>query len=379
MINSRVRVAMLGSKGLPATFGGVEHHVESIGRRLADRGFEVTVFSRLGYGDSTLTNYLGMHVKQVRALSSKHLEAISASAVSTLSAMRNRFDILHYHAVGPGSVSPLPRYLSSAKIVQTIHGLDAERSKWGGLASAYLQTATWLSARVPDATVVVSQELQEHFRKRYGRETVHIPNGIVDHVQRPANIIADRYGLSKGRYVLFVGRLVPEKNPDLLIEAYKTVSTDLPLVIAGGTSHSDDFLDQLRDSAKQDERVRMIGYVFGDELDELYSNAGIFVLPSALEGLPLALLEALSMGVPIVASDIAPHREVLERDQPGGRLVPVNDVRGLGQKLSAVIDDLEHEAKGAESLRARVLKEYDWDLATDLLQNLYWRLLAKAD
>ena len=378
-MNSRVRVAMLGSKGLPATFGGVEHHVESIGRRLVDRGFEVTVFSRLGYGDSTLTNYRGMHVKQVRALSSKHLEAISASAVSTLSAMRNRFDILHYHAVGPGSVSPLPRYFSSAKIVQTIHGLDAERSKWGGLASAYLQSATWLSARVPDATVVVSQELQEHFRKRYGRETVHIPNGIVHHVQRPANIIADRYGLSRGRYVLFVGRLVPEKNPDLLIDAYKTVSTDLPLVIAGGTSHSDDFLDQLRDSAKQDERVRMIGYVFGDELDELYSNAGIFVLPSALEGLPLALLEALSMGVPIVASDIAPHREVLERDQPGGRLVPVNDVRGLGQKLSAVIDDLEYEAKGAESLRARVLKEYDWDLATDLLQNLYWRLLAKAN
>ena len=208
---------------------------------------------------------------------------------------------------------------------------------------------------------------------------MHIPNGIVDHVQRPANIIADRYGLSRGRYVLFVGRLVPEKNPDLLIDAYKTVSTDLPLVIVGGTSHSDDFLDQLRDSAKQDERVRMIGYVFGDELDELYSNAGIFVLPSALEGLPLALLEALSMGVPIVASDIAPHREVLERDQPGGRLVPVNDVRGLGQKLSAVIDDLEYEAKGAESLRARVLKEYDWDLATDLLQNLYRRLLAKAD
>jgi glycosyltransferase involved in cell wall biosynthesis len=370
-----LRIAMIGQRGVPATFGGVERHVEEIGSRLAERGHEVIVYARTNYVEELRDTWRGMTVRNLSTVDSKHLDAIVHSAKSTVAAMRSGVDVVHYHAVGPGIPSLLPRVVGHAKVVQTIHGRDSERAKWGGSARRVLRTAEWLSARVPDATVVVSRDLAEHYRSAYGRETTWIPNGVDAPTRREPNAIADRWGLTTGSYLLFLGRLVPEKAPDLLIRAFRRLPGDLRLVIAGGSSFTDEFVAGLEREAAGDPRVVLAGYVFGEELDELYTNAAAFVLPSFLEGLPLTLLEAASYGTPIVASDIPPHLEVVGADAPGHRLFRSGDEAGLAEALRRAIAETRIEREGAAVFRDEVLAAYRWDAVTDMTEAVYRRVV----
>jgi glycosyltransferase involved in cell wall biosynthesis len=372
-----LRVAMIGQRGVPATFGGVERHVEELGSRLAARGHEVIVYARTNYVEVPHETWRGMTVRAIRTVDSKHLDAIVHSAGSTVAAMRAGVDVLHYHAVGPGLPSALPRYLGRARVVQTIHGRDSERAKWGRAAQAVLRTAEWMSAHVPDETIVVSRDLQEHYLRTYRRRTTWIPNGVDDPTPRPPATIAERWGLTTGSYLLFVGRLVPEKAPDLLIRAFRRLPGDVRLVIAGGSSFTDDYVADLEREAAGDPRVVLAGYVFGDELDELYSNAAAFVLPSYLEGLPLTLLEAASYGTPVVASDIPPHLEVVGADAPGHRLFPSGDEAALTEALRRAMAETRVEREGATALRESVLAAYRWDAVTDETEALYRRLCSR--
>ena len=309
----------------------------------------------------------------------KRLEALVHSGLSTVHAMlpgEAAPDILHFHALGPSVFSPLPRALSSRRIVVTIDGLDYDREKWGLGARASLRTAAWISAHVPHATITVSRNLAEHYLERYGRIAHHIPNGVAPPVTRPPRLITERWGLAGGDYLLFLGRLVPEKAPDLLLRAFRAVETDRRLVLAGGSSFTDSYVRQLETLAAADPRVVMAGTVQGELRDELYTNAAAFVLPSNLEGLPLTLLEAASHRLPVVASDIPPHLEVLEVDAPGGRIFRRGDERGLTLTLGSVIRDLPAEREGARLIGDRVVLEYDWDAATDATEELYDSLLA---
>jgi glycosyltransferase involved in cell wall biosynthesis len=372
-----LRIAMIGQRGVPATFGGIEHHVEELGARLAGLGHEVTVYCRSSYArvsKAGAREHRGMRLAYAPTASTKHLDALVHSASSTVVAMRCRPDIVHYHALGPGLLAPLPRYLSRAKVVLTVHGLDNERAKWGRAAQAVLGGAHWMSARVPDATVVVSRALAEHYAACFARTTTYIPNGVEEPVVPPADEIVRRLGLRPSGYLLFVGRLVPEKAPDLLIRAYRQMPGDLPLVIAGDSSFTAEYVGRLRRAAADDSRVVLTGYVYGRLLAELYAHAAAFVLPSLLEGLPLTLLEAASFGVPVVASDIAPHREVLEADGPGHRLFGAGDEQGLTATLIRALADPEAERRGAKTLRQRVLEEYRWDDAARATEQLYLML-----
>lgn len=372
-----MRIAFIGQRGVPATFGGIEHHVEEIGARLADRGHDVTVFCRTNYTSTERPDrYRGMRLCHLPTVGSKHFDAIVHSALSTVSAIGGgRFDILHYHALGPGLVAPLPRYLSASRVVLTVHGLDDERAKWGRVASAVLRTAGWMSARVPDATIVVSRALQAHYAARHGRDAVHIPNGVDEPEPQPAREIVDRFGLRPGDYLLFVGRLVPEKAPDLLIRAFGQIPGDLRLVIAGGSSFSDSYVDDVSRLAAGDARVLLTGYVYGDTLQELYANAAAFVLPSSLEGLPLTLLEAASHGTPVVASAIPPHLEVLGGDAAGQRLFPPGDEAALVGAITRCIADPAGERAGAKVLRRRILQDYSWKAAVDATEAVYRQVL----
>jgi len=369
-----MRIAMIGQRGIPATFGGVEHHVEELGSRLAERGHHVTVYSRANYTTDRHTTYRGMRPRYLPTVSSKHLDAIVHSTLSTGDAMLAKADIVHYHAVGPGLPAVLPRYLSRAKVVLTVHGLDAERAKWSRSARSVLRVAQWMSARVPDATIVVSKDLAEQFRVRYGRPTTYIPNGVEEPTRRPPDEITRRFGLRGHDYVLFVGRLVPEKAPDLLLKAFSALEGDTRLVIAGGSSYTDDYVRGLMTHAASDPRVILPGYVYGGLLEELYSNAAVFAIPSLLEGLPLTLLEAISYGVPVVASDIAPHREVLGSERP---LVPPGDERALAEAIGRALERHPHELQEAEALRPKVLSAYRWEATTDATESLYERLLGR--
>jgi glycosyltransferase involved in cell wall biosynthesis len=288
--------------------------------------------------------------------------------------MRGEFDILHYHAIGPGALAALPRVASRAKVVLTLHGLDEERAKWGRGARAVLKAAGWVSARAPNAIIAVSRDLQRHYREVRGRPTLYIPNGVCAPAPDPAGRVLDRFGLGAGGYLLFVGRLVPEKAPDLLVRAYRQVPGDHRLVLVGGSSFTGAFTEQLRRLAAEDDRVVLTDYLFGGELGALYRNAAVFVLPSLLEGLPLTLLEAASYGTPIVASAIPPHLEVLGHSGPGGRLVAPGDQGGLAGVLAEVLADPEGERRGAAALRERVVRAYDWDEAAAATERVY-RLL----
>lgn len=372
----RLRIAMIGQKGLPAAFGGVERHVEEVGARLAELGHEVTVYCRTTYTEAGLDTYRGMRLRSLPTVGTKHLDAIAHSAYSTLTAMRERHDVVHYHALGPGLVAPLPRFLSGARVVLTVHGLDDQRAKWGAAARAVLGTAHWMSARVPDTTVVVSRALARHYEERFDRSTVCIPNGVDTPPGRPADAITSRYGLTPDSYLLFVGRLVPEKAPDLLIRAYRRVPGGRRLVIAGDSSFTDEYVRELRELAAEDPRVIFVGYVYGDMLAELYSNASAFVLPSTVEGLPLALLEALSYGLPVVVSDIEPHREV-GIDSHGYRLFPTGDEDALADTLRAVFAGAPYERAGAAAHQARIRTEYTWDAAARSLEEVYLRLAGR--
>ena len=371
-----MRIAHIGTRGVPATFGGIEHHVEELGSRLAARGHDVTVFCRANYVADGRTEHRGMRLRTLPTVSSKRLDAIVHSALSTAGALGQGFDIVHFHALGPGVMTPLPRYASKARVVQTVHGRDDERAKWGSGARAMLRAAGWMSARVPDATIVVSRDLAQHYRSRYGRATFYIPNGVERPTEaRPPRLISERFGLRGGDFVLFVGRLVPEKAPDLLIRAFAKVPGDTQLVVAGGSSFTDRYTDELAALAAGDPRVLLPGYVYGETLEELYANAAVFVLPSHVEGLPLTLLEAAAWGTPVLASAIPPHRQILGRDGPGRRLFPPGDADSLAVALERSLDAVDGERAGAASLKDEVLAEYSWDAAAEATEALYAQLV----
>jgi len=373
-----MRIAIVGTRGVPATFGGIEHHVEEMGARLAARGHAVTVYCRANYVPDGHREYQGMRLLRLPTVSSKRLDAIVHSALSTVHALGQGFDIVNFHALGPGVMTPLPRYGSRARVVQTVHGLDDERAKWGSGARALLRGGGWLSAHVPDATVVVSRTLADHYLVKYGRPTAYIPNGVTAPADVPSpNQITTRFGLHGRDYILFVGRLVPEKAPDVLVRAFRRVRGDTRLVIAGGSSFTDRYTDTLATLAAEDKRVVLPGYVYGETLAELYANAAAFVLPSLVEGLPLTLLEAASYGAPVVASAIGPHQEIVGDDGPGHRLVPAGDETALATALSETLEGGQPVVEGAHALRGRVLSEYSWDRAVDLTEALYRRLVGE--
>lgn len=372
-----LRIAMVGQKGMPATYGGIERHVEEMSSRLVALGHEVTVYCRHSYDAMPMDQYRGVRLRWVPTVASKHLDAIVHSATATFAALKDRPDVLHYHGIGPALVTPLPRYLSRVRVVQTIHGLDNRRAKWNRAARAALGAAHWLSGYVPDVRIAVSQELTAHFRNRFGSDTRYVPNGVADPRPVPAQQITTRFGLTAGGYLLLVGRLVPEKAADLLIRAFRRVDTDLKLALVGGSSFTDDYVATLRAAAGDDPRIVFTGFAYGDLLAELYTNAAAFVQPSRLEGLPLTLLEAASYGLPMVASDIQPHRELLDADAPGGRLFSDGDEADLARALRRVLADLPAEHRAAARTGARLRAEYSWDAAARDVEQLYLGLVRR--
>jgi glycosyltransferase involved in cell wall biosynthesis len=371
-----VRIAMIGLRGVPATFGGVERHVEELGAALVELGHEVTIYARSNYGEARFDSYRGMRVRHLPSVSRKHLDALVHSLLATGHALSDRPDVVHYHSIGPGLWAIIPRLARRSAVVLTVHGLDHERAKWGSAARTLLTAAAWLSERVPDATILPSMALEEHYRLRRARNPVYVGHGIQPRTRRQPAEITRRFGLAAGSYVLFVGRFVPEKRPDLLIAAFSRLpGEDLRLVLAGGSSFTDDYTERLRRLASADRRVLLPGFVYGSLLDELYSNAAAFVQPSDLEGIPLTLLEAASLGTPIVASDIPGHVEVLERDQPGGHIFPAGDEDALLERLRRALAEPDAERAGADRLRVRLLATYDWGEAARRTEAVYMDVL----
>jgi glycosyltransferase involved in cell wall biosynthesis len=376
-LTAKLRIAFIGTRGVPAGEGGVERHVEELGSRLADRGHDVTVYCRTNYVKDRPATYRGMRLRYVATAGTKHFDFIAHSAASSVLTLRRPPDIVHYHAIGSALVAPLPRYLTRSGIVLTVHGLDYARQKWSGAARAALKLAEGLSARVPHTTIVVSRALADHYSTKLGRKAVYIPNGMPQATVRPLGPIADRLGLGGRPYLLFVGRLVPEKAPDLLVRAFARVEGDARLVIVGSSGFTDEYAESVRLLAAADPRAIMAGGVFVHELSELYSNAAAFVLPSSLEGLPITLLEAVAHRAPLIVSDIAPHLEVVGADGPGHRVVRQGDVDALAAGMAAVLRHRDREVEGAAALFRQVGAQYSWDAITTATEQVYSQVLAR--
>lgn len=306
----------------------------------------------------------------VPILTSGGLAAVSASAFAALYSAFGKYDVVHIHAEGPAFFSWLPKMFGK-RVVVTIHGVDWQREKWqSGFGSKFIRQGEKNAVKYADEIIVLSKGVQDYFKETYDRKTHFIPNGVNRPQIREANLITDKFGLKKDSYILFLGRLVPEKGIRYLVEAFKNVRTDKKLVIAGGSSDTDSFMTELKELAKDDNRILFTGFVQGAMLDELYSNAYIYTLPSDLEGMPLSLLEAMSYGNCCLVSDIPECAEVVEDK---ALIFKRADVQDLQEKLQDACDHPEKVDVHKKQAADFICKKYNWDEVVKETMKLYKR------
>ena len=373
--NTFLNIAMFGHKRVPSREGGVEIVVEELSVRLTEKGHSVTCYNRGGHHvsgkefDNLESQKLdNVNLKTVFTIEKKGLAAVTSSFFASLCCAFGKYDTVHIHAEGPAAFCWIPK-LFGKKIVVTVHGLDWQREKWkGGFGAKYIRLGEKMAVKHADEIIVLSKSVQEYFRNTYNRETKFIPNGVNRPKSQKADLIKKEYGLKKDDYILYLGRIVPEKGEHYLVEAFKKIHTDKKLVIAGGASDTDEYMEKLKKSAAEDDRILFTGFVQGRLLEELYSNAYVYCLPSDLEGMPLSLLEAMSYGCCCLTSDIAECKEVVEDKAV---LFKKGNVQDLKDKLQFLCDH-EHNVENYKINAANfVCKKYNWDKVVEQTEKLY--------
>ena len=359
-----MKIAMIGHKRVPSRDGGIEVAVEELSSRMVAQGHEVTLYNR--GGKAPKEGYRGIRIRRVPVIRVPGISAAMGAFLATVRAVFGGYDCIHLHAEGTATMAFLPK-LFKIRTVVTIHGLDWKRSKWGRFASWYLKKGEKAAVKRADEIVVLSNAMQQYFADTYGRETVYIPNGMEKHPRKDAALIRQKWGLETDEYILYLGRLVPEKGIHYLIEAIKKLDTTKKLVIVGSQSEMPEYYQQLREIAQGDSRIIFAGFADGDLWSELFSNCYVYCLPSELEGMPISLLEAMSYGCCCVCSDIP---ECVEVVGDHGFHFPVGDV----EKLSSLLGDLCRSPEVVEARRCRVREEfvhYTWDEVTERTLELY--------
>ena len=368
-----MKIAMIGQKGVPATYGGVERHVEELGARFVGMGHDVTVYCRRHY-TRDVREHRGMRLRILPSLNTKHLDTLSHTALAVADSMRRRFDIVHFHAIGPAGFSFLPRMLCPrrTRVIATVHALDWRRRKWGGVARRYLRWGAYAACTFPHRTLVVSREMEAYFAER-GAKVVYIPNGVEP--PQPTPIGELRQFIPEGRgFLLWMGRFVPEKRVEDLIRAFRTLPVDRMLLLAGETDSADPYFKSLKTAAGDDERIIFSGGLYGQAKAEALSNAELVILPSELEGFPIALLEAMRYARPVLASDIPEHLEAVQPDF-NGFVFPVGNYDALAQRIAWVLQHPQ-EADAAAQYAQETAREYDWDTIARLTVRIYEHALA---
>lgn len=367
---------MMGQKRVPSREGGIEIVVEELSTRMVEQGHEITCYNRSGhhvsgaeYDSEEKREYKGIKLRTVPTIEKKGLAAVSSSFFAALRSAFGRYDVVHIHAEGPAFFCWIPK-LAGKRVVVTVHGLDWSRAKWkSGFGAKFIHQGERNAVKYADEIIVLSKGVQEYFQNTYGRKTSFIPNGVNRPENRKAELITDKFGLKKDDYILFLGRLVPEKGIKYLIEAFKQVKTDKKLVVAGGSSDTDAFACELKNLARDDNRIIFTGFVQGQILDELYSNAYIYTLPSDLEGMPLSLLEAMSYGNCCLVSDVPECAEVVEDK---GLIFRKSDVNDLRDKLQDSCDDPAKVMARKQQVADFICAKYSWDDVVKETMNLYY-------
>lgn len=366
-IKPSLNIAMLGQKHIRYREGGVEVVVAELSTRMVQLGHHVTCYDRgghhvsgKGYDSEKKSVYHGVVVKQVFTINKKGLAAFSSAFSAAVQASFSNADVVHFHAEGPCVMMWLPKLFGKCCIC-TIHGIDWQRAKWRGMAKKVIHYGEKVAAREADEIIVLSKSAQDYFWNTYHRKTVLLPNGIDPAEPVPVREIQKQYGLAKGQYILFLGRIVPEKGIHYLIQAFRQIRTDKKLVIAGGASDTASYFEEVKKQAEGDDRILFTGFVSGRPMQELYSNAYLYVLPSDLEGMPLTILEAMSYGDCCVVSDIPECADVVG---DAGVTFRHGDAKDLQNVLERCFDDPELTRHLGDLARERVKACYDWDEIT---------------
>lgn len=374
-----MKIAMIGHKRIPSKEGGVEVVVENLATRMVEKGHQVEVYNRKGnhVADKTIKmncnngkEYKGIHIITIPTINKKSFDALIYSFLGSIRAIFGKYDVIHYHAEGPCVMLILPHLLGK-KTVATIHGLDWKRAKWGGFATKYLKLGERIAAKYADEVIVLSKNVQKYFMETYQRETNYIPNGVTIPTVVEAEEIRYEYDLRKDNYILFLARIVPEKGLHYLLEAFSKIDTDIKLVIAGGASHSSEYVKEINEMAKKDNRVIMIGFVQGKKLEELFSNCLIYVLPSDIEGMPISLLEALSYKCSCLVSNIEENIEVLGKFGVSFEKGNVDDLR---EKLEWM---LQTRKLAPKEFPQELREKYDWTRITEEHLRIYEKIRKK--
>jgi glycosyltransferase involved in cell wall biosynthesis len=390
---------MLGLKGIPATFGGVERHVEELSARLAGRGHEVTVYCRRNYTPSGPFDHAqgrpeqcrtggslhrGVRLRILPSLSTKHLDAVSHTALAAADIAARPFDVVHFHSAGPALLSFVPRIASRrpCAVVATVHAMDWRRRKWGPFARWWLRRGAWAAVTFPHRTIVVSRRMEGYFAGR-GKRVLHIPNGVEAPCRAPLDELR-RLGVEKDQYVLWMGRFVPEKRVEDLIAAFLRLGGGLvrqspersrmgeggmKLLLAGEVNEADPYFQSLRSAAGGDPRIIFPGGLYGRAKAEALSNAALVALTSDLEGFPIALLEGMRYGRPVLASDIPENLEAVW-PQVNGFTFRTGDPAALHERMAWI---LAHPAEAAAAGRRaeRDSQQYDWDVIAGQVDSVY--------
>lgn len=371
----KLNIVMLGHKRIPSREGGVEIVVEELSKRMVRLGHDVTCYNRSGKHAldknkkvKQLKEFEGVKINKIITIDKKGLAAVSSSFFGSLKALFSKADVVHYHAEGPCAFMWIVKKFSKKKVIATIHGLDWQRAKWGGFATKFIKYGEKTAVKYADEIIVLSKNVQKYFKDTYNRETAFIPNGVNEPEIRKADIIQKKYGLNKDDYILFLGRIVPEKGIHYLIDAFNKIKTDKKLVIAGSASDTDSYYSELKEKSKDNKNIIFTGFVEGKELEELYSNAYIYSLPSDVEGMPLSLLEAMSYGNCCLTSDIDECSEVIEDK---GLTFKKSNVDDLSLVLQEFCDNKEKVISMKKEAKEFILNKYNWDDVVEKTLELY--------
>ncbi len=362
-----MKVVFLGTRGFPDVQGGVEKHCENLAVNLVKLGVSVTVLTRKPYVNKDITEYEGVRLIALPSVRKKSLEALLHTFIGVIYCVHLKPDIIHIHGIGPGLFAPLAKLLGF-RVVLTTHGSNYMHEKWNNAEKRLLKLCEAVSIRSANQIIAVSDIIAGNIKELYNRQAHYIPNGVQKiHCEKTSGIL-ESLGLESGKYILAVGRLVPEKGFSRLLDALELVSLNgWRVVIAGGADHKSRYACELIKRMNEDKRVAYTGFLTGDPLYELYENAGVYVLPSSYEGMPISLLEAMSAGVPCIASDIEAN---LRLGLPRENYFSTGDMKGLAHKLNESI-----QGNGVPPLTREqtniLMKEFDWRAIAEQTLQVY--------
>ncbi len=362
-----MKIAFIGQKGVPTQNGGVERYVENLALSLINRGLEVLVYSR-SYYSRGIKEYKGIEVVSLWSLKSKNFEAITNTFFACLDVIFRKIDVINFQAIGPASLIWLVKiFKPNTPIIFTFHCQDYYHKKWGLFARLYLKFGERIGCRYADKVIVTSQVLEKYVKQTYGINPIYIPYGAYAQEAIPVKDIR-RWALDDQNYITYIGRLVRHKNIHLLIKAFKQIQTDKKLVIVGGSSYTDNYVKELMDAAKDDDRIIFTDNQSGQVLNELFSHSYLFVQPSEYEGLSVALLEAMGWGLACLVSNIPQN---LEGIADAGLSFREGDVHDLKAKLQFLLNNPTEVARLGAAARERVRTEYNWPGVASQIETVY--------